>query len=169
MNLNKDLPFKSKYTVFIILISILLFSDISYSAEYILYGEVFAANGTSGTPSTENSFAGLYAYRLGIDGQIGNQYNGENTYCPDKIYEATGSGDPAYFFSDVGSNAWSTPPAAGQVVIAVVQTYSGQFASCAWNGQAYVGATKATITAQDILNSQTNFPDIQMEAMGQGK
>ncbi len=91
---GEELPFKLKRnTLFFLILYIGLFlsifSNLIYSAEYVLYGEVFAADGTSGTSSTENSFAGLYSYRLGITEQIGNQYNGENSFCPDKIYAAS--------------------------------------------------------------------------------
>ena len=137
------------------------------SAEYLLSGSVFTSTGVSGTAATENSFGGLKAYRIGVAGQLGKQTNGEIPACDEKIFAAdSGSGLPAYYLADVGNtDQWKDAPVAGQEAIAIIETYSGQFGSCAWNGAAYVGGKKAVISASDVFNKATSFGGIHLNAI----
>jgi len=149
---------------FLIIVSLminLVFANI-YGDEYILYGNVFNYDWTSGTAQTPNSFASLNAYRKGIAGQIGHQENGENELYPHKIYAADGT-SPAYFFTDAGSSAWAlTPPAEGQIVIAVLETGEPENG---WSGDSYIACTTTVITANDINNEQTDLPPVNLKLL----
>ncbi len=148
---------------FLVIIGVIInFAVADIYGEYALYGEVFNYDGTSGTAQTPNSFASLNAYREGIAGQIGNQKNGEDQSYPNKIYAAAGT-VPAYFYTEVGSSAWSlTPPAAGHVVIAVLETGEPENG---WTGDSYVACTITVITSADIINSQTNLPPVSLKLL----
>lgn len=133
-----------------------------FSAEYVLDGEVYNYDGTSGTAATPNSFASLYAYREGVSGQIGHQNNGESTIYPQKIYAADGT-SPAYFYTDVGSSDWAlTPPAVSQVIISVLETGEGQNG---WIGESYIACTVTVITTSDINNGQTTIPPVELKLL----
>ncbi|HDQ26601.1 MAG TPA: hypothetical protein ENN43_07670, partial [bacterium] len=165
---DRLLKLKSAAVIAVCLFAVVLFFPGEAKAEFTLMGNVFAAGGTSGTASTENSLASLSAYRIGIPGQIGKQKNGEDPQCEEKIFGADPMGFPAYYLTDVQSlDQWVDSPAAGQSVVAVLQTYAGQFANCAWTGAAYVAARKKTITSDDIIDLSLVFDDATMAAVPQ--
>jgi hypothetical protein len=152
----------------IFIIAILVMSHVVVAAtgeNYNVYGDVFNQAGTAGDNTTANSFAGLTAYRMGVNGEAGSQFNNPiNSGCPEKIYDAAG-GDPAYFASDVGSHAWTSVPYVGQEIVAIVQVYKGQFPSCEWSGGSFTGADEAVISASDAFNSLTDMPAITLNPL----
>src|ERR1035437_6019063 len=133
-------------------------------AEFTINGGVFAASGAAGTAITENSFAGMKAYRLEVVGEIGRQTGGPNGACPEKILPANGAGLPALYSSEIQLiDQWSDAPQQGQTGVVLAQTYNGQFPGCVWNGASYVGAVKKVITSADILGTGATFPDLRLQ------
>ncbi len=131
------------------------------AAEFTVTGDVWAANGTSGSATSENSLASLTTFRVG-DNQAAYQIEGENSNCPNKIYATSGSA-VAYYYTDAGSQWTNLSVQAGQTIIAIVQTYSGQFSNCVWSGNPYVGAVEAIVSPSDIIATLTTMPPIQLQ------
>ncbi len=131
------------------------------SAGDFLYGEVYAADGSSGTASTENSYGGLIAYRIGVSGEIATEHADWASHpelTPGQIYLAnsdSGTDYPASFNTSVNAD-WTVPVSAGQEVVAIIQTYSGQFG---WGGDSYCAAAKGVIAASTPI---TIFHDMQL-------
>ena len=119
-------------------------------APFTLMGFVYAPDGSAGDAATANSYAGLFAYRGGIADQIGHQ-----NPPPNDIYDADGMGTPAYFFTDVGSSDWITPPAVGQDVVAVLETYEG---FNGWTGPSYAASLDKVIELADIVGGGIELP-----------
>ena len=125
---------------------------------YFVYGDVFASDGTSGTAAAENSYGSLAAYRTGISGQIASEHS-TNT-PPSLIYPAysdSGTDYAAYYNTDTGSD-WTTPAAAGQVLITVVEVVKGRYG---WTGDGYSGAVAKTLSGSEL--SSVIMPAMRLE------
>ncbi len=130
-----------------------LFAALSHASEFTVMGFVYNYNGVSGTASTPNSFAYLYAYRLGVAGQIGLHAGGEEIppcVSPNKIYASDGS-TAAYFSFDIGSSDWDVAPvplSAGQVGRVVLEVSAT--GNCYAGPESYVGCVDKTILASEM-------------------
>lgn len=144
--------------LFLMLAVVMLFCvNAAYSAEYYLDGFVFAANGTSGTALTENSFATMHAYRTGINNQIGTLDS------PGRVYPLAVDGNAAFYGIDIGSSFWAVTTAAeGQTITAVFEVYDPLFG---WAGPSYIACTKAIVTADEVINLQTEMSPVQLIAI----
>jgi len=121
-------------------------------AIYQLQGYVYVPGGGTGTSVSPSSNASLAAYRWGYQDQVCLQQGSSNTINANALYPAGGP-VPAYFLSDTSSQ-WVAAQAAGQTVVAVVETRKGQFS---WTQADYVAFKKAIISPADILNVNTDF------------
>lgn len=144
--------------IFLMLAVVMLFCvSAAYSAEYFLDGFVFAADGTSGTALTENSFATMSAYRTGINNQIGT------LDPPGRVNPLAGSGQAAFYVVDIGSTFWAATAAAeGQTITAVFEVYDPLFG---WAGPSYIACTRAIITADEAINLQTDMSPVQLKTI----
>lgn len=128
-------------------------------SEFIVFGEIYNADGSKGFSFTENSYAGVRLFRVGINNEAARQYNNINYgNCQDRVF-APGDGEAAYYYTDAGSTAWQTSPQAGQTVVVLAQVYSDQFAYCPWSGATYIGVKKDTVTSTNKLKMQ----DLRLE------
>ena len=123
-------------------------------------GLLYVLNGgikTVGNSSTANSFAVGVAYRSNIAGQ--------SMVDPLTSFNSADGTDPAVYSWDVGSSAWTTTPAAGDIAMGVFQTYNGQVGfSGTWTGVSFVGGDRHVITdIPDLSGSTVSFDSIVME------
>lgn len=153
---------KRKAVVTVITGILLLFAAAAQANPYFLLSRVFNPDGTTGTVATANSYSSFAAFRAGIPGEIGKQNVGPDGTYLEKVYWAyyNNTTTPAYAYTDVGSSDWTTVPAEGDVVTAVMQVYDGQFG---WSGGSYVACTKTTISADNISGSETGFSDLTLK------
>ena len=143
--------------IFSILALTALCVNAAYAAEYYIDGWVFAADGSSGTASTENSFSTMHAYRTGINGQLGV------LNPPGRVSPLAGSNQAAFYVADVGSSNWAgTAAAEGQTITAVFEVYEPLFG---WAGVSYIACTRAVITGSDAVNLQTDISSVQLRAI----
>lgn len=155
--INKAKENKVKRILVILAFVSLLAVNTASALEYFLDGWVYAANGASGTAVTENSFATMHAYRTGINNQIGA------LNAPGRVFPLAGSGNAAFYVTDVGSSDWlGTAAAEGQTITAVFEVYAPLFG---WAGDSYIACTRAVITSDEAINLQTDISPVQLKVI----
>jgi hypothetical protein len=121
-------------------------------APFLVKGDVFTALGTSGTPSTANSYAWVTLLRDHIPGESAVQNPGPNPTYPQRLFPA--GKRPAFFLTDTGSQ-WNTALATSQTVLAVVETIPGRNG---WSGDAYAAAVTKAAGQENLVNSRLEMP-----------
>ena len=116
-----------------------------FSLHFNVYPDISA--GSEGVLAVKN--AGVCVLRGQIQSQIAYQVAGPDGPGIGRIFS---NGSQFYVLTDIGSQFLSSI-ASNQVILSVVECYSGQFG---WTGLAFVAGLSDTVDATSVINSQLN-------------
>jgi hypothetical protein len=115
--------------------------------------------GALGQDAQAASIAGVRIVRDGIPGEEARQLAGPDGPEAGRIFTRPDLG--SYVLTDVGSQ-WNSALSQGQNVLALVETYPGQFG---WEGKAFVGAIRAVVAKGDIVQSRLSLAPVLMDQL----
>lgn len=100
--------------------------------------------------------AGVTVMRDQVPGEWAYQVAGPDGPGPGRIYSRPSTG--SYVLTDVGGQ-WTTAISQGQTVLAVTETYAGQYL---WQGKAFCGAGQGAIAKADIVSGSLSLGPVLM-------
>jgi hypothetical protein len=117
---------------------------------------VQAPAGATGQDAQAATAAGATLLRQQIPGEAAYQVAGPDGPVVGRIFTRLGTG--SYCLTDAGSQ-WATSVGQGQVLLAITETFAGQYQ---WSGKAYAGAVQGTIAKADIVGGHVSLPAVLM-------
>lgn len=139
-----------------LLIVALLATPLSAGNTFFVTFPVQAPADAAGQDAQATASAGVTILRHHIPGEPAFQMAGPDGPDKGRIFTAPGQG--SYVLTDAGSQ-WTTAVNPLQTVLAVVETFAGQFG---WDGKAYAGAAQGLISKADIAAARLSLGPVLM-------
>jgi hypothetical protein len=117
------------------------------------HAKVFVTPQPDGSGFDAATYAGVTLVRQNIPNQSAVQQAGQDLIYPNKIFSPKNG--PSYFLADAGAQ-WPSSLASGQQVLAVLETYPGQYG---WQGGAYSAGVLGQINSQGMIAALSVLPD----------
>lgn len=131
-------------------------ADLTAANPFIVTFPVQAPAGATGQDAQAAMAAGVTLMRQQIPAELAHQMAGPDGPGIGRIYSRPSTG--SYVLTDAGGQ-WTTAVSQSQALLAVTETYAGQYL---WSGKAFCGAVQAVIQKPDLIAGAMSLGPVLM-------